>query len=280
MPRRTIPYPWSAPVSPARLREGRPVIDRTSTDEAPLQVRSTGTVGRAAPGLALILLADAAAVWAAWSGQWSVLAVVIVCVIDGLADGVFAWLRARASFAAGMATDTRDQVLVKEFIKTYLIVIGVQAIIAYMVFAGLLLKPGGKSPVRPGAPFATWQFWAVVGGLVAARAFMYWWDFVRGGEAHAIPPEAVVAEPLRRLFVLQFGMLAGGLVVYWLLDSALAGLVVLLVAKAAADLVLAILDRLRTARIRAAMEAGVAPRRSSLAGPQKRARRGGRKRRR
>ena len=212
-------------------------------------MRSGATLGRAAPSLILLMLADAAVVWAAWVGEWSVLAVVIACVADGVADGVFAWLRARASFAAGSATDTRDRMLVSEFIKTYLIVVGVQAVIAYMVFSGLLLKPGGKAPVEPGAAFVTWQFWAVVGGLVVARAFMYWWDFVHGGEAHVIPPEAVVAEPLRRLFVLQFGMLAGGLLVYWLFDSAVAGLVVLLLAKTAADLVLAVLDRLRAARI-------------------------------
>jgi hypothetical protein len=267
-------------VTPARLHEGRPVSDRTSTDEAPLQVRSAATLGRAVPSLVLLMLADAAVIWAAWAGEWSVLAVVIACVADGVADGVFAWLRARASFAAGSATDTRDRMLVSEFIKTYLIVVGVQAVIAYMVFAGLLLKPGGKAPVEPGAPFVTWQFWAVVGGLVAARAFMYWWDFVHGGEAHVIPPEAVVAEPLRRLFVLQFGILAGGLLVYWLLDSAVAGLVVLLLAKTAADLVLAVLDRLRAARIVAAVDAGVAPRGSGiLTGPQKRGPRGGRKRR-
>ena len=167
-------------------------------------------------------------VWAAWAGEWSVLAVVIACVIDGLADGVFAWLRARASFAAGSATDERDQVLVREFIKTYVIVVGAQAVIAYMVFSGLLLKPGGEAPVRPGAPFVTWQFWAVVAGLVVMRAAVYWWDFVRGGEAEVIPPEAAVSEPLRRLFILQFGVLAGALLVYWVFDSALTGLVVLL----------------------------------------------------
>ena len=87
--------------------------DRTGTDGAPLQVRSAAAVGRALPSLALILLADAAVIWAAWAGGWSVLAVVVACVIDGLGDGLFAWLRARASFAAGSATDTRDQVLVK-----------------------------------------------------------------------------------------------------------------------------------------------------------------------
>ena len=67
---------------------------------------------------------------------------------------------------------------------------------------------------------------------------------------------------------------------YWLFHSALAGLVVLLVAKTAADLVLAVFERLRAARITAAVEAGIAPRGSSLTGPQKRAPRGGRKRRR
>ena len=76
-------------------------------------MRSGATVGRAAPSLVLMLLADAAVIWAAWAGGWSVLAVVVACVIDGLADGLFAWLRARASFAAGSATDTRDQVLVR-----------------------------------------------------------------------------------------------------------------------------------------------------------------------
>ena len=82
---------------------------------------------------------------------------------------------------------------------------------------------------------------------------------MRGGEASVIPPEAVVAEPLRRLFVLQFGVLAGALLVYWLFDSSLTGLAVLLVAKTAADLVLAVLERLRAARITAAVDAGVRP---------------------
>ena len=190
---------------------------------------------------------------------------------------MFAWLRARASFAAGSATDERDRVLVREFIKTYVIVVGAQAVIAYMVFSGLLLKPGGEAPVRPGAPFVTWQFWAVVAGLVVMRAALYWWDFVRGGEAEVIPPEAAVSEPLRRLFILQFGVLAGALLVYWVFDSALTGLVVLLVAKTAADLVLAVLERLRAARITAAVAAGAMPRGAPA---RSRARRGGRKRRR
>ena len=162
--------------------------------------------------------------WAAVAGSWTPLVVVVACVIDGLADGIFAWLRARASFAAGSATDSRDEVLVREFLRTYLIVIGVQAVVAYMVFGGLLLKPGGEAPDQPGAAFVTWQYWAVVAGLVVMRGLVYWWDFVRGGEASVIPPEAVVAEPLRRLFVLQFGVLAGALLVYWAFDSSVTGL--------------------------------------------------------
>jgi hypothetical protein len=254
------------------------VGDRATSVEAPLHVESAATLGRAAPSFALILLADAAVVWAAYAGEWSVFAVVLACVVDGLADGLFAWLRARASFAAGSATDTRDKVLVSEFIKTYLLVVGVQAVIAYMVFGGLLLRPGGKAPASPGAPFLTWQLWAVVAGLVVMRAAVYLWDFVRGGEAGVIPPEAAVAEPLRRLFVLQFGVLAGALVVYWVFDSSLAGLAVLLLAKTGADLVLAVLERLRAARIAAAVAAGVAPR--VVPSVRSRARRGGRKRRR
>ena len=107
--------------------------------------------------------------WAAASGSWTALVVVVACVIDGLADGIFAWLRARASFAAGSATDSRDDVLVREFLRTYLVVIGAQAVVAYMVFGGLLLKPGGEAPAEPGAAFVTWQYWAVVAGLVVMR---------------------------------------------------------------------------------------------------------------
>lgn len=244
------------------------------------QVATIATLTRAVPSLAILLLADAAAVWAAVSGSWTALVVVVVCVVDGLADGIFAWRRARASFAAGSATDTRDQILVREFLRTYLVVIGAQAIVAYMVFGGLLLKPGGKAPVEPGAPFVTWQLWAVIAGLVVMRAFIYLWDFVRGGEASAIPPEAAVTEPLRRLFVLQFGVLAGALVIYWLLDSSVTGLAVLLVAKTVADVVLAVFERSRAARIAAAVAAGIAPRGRDMTGTKPRAPRGGRKRRR
>ena len=248
------------------------------------RVAGGAALTRAVPSFAVLLIADAAAIWAAVAGSWTALVIVVVCVLDGLADGVFAWLRARASFAAGSATDERDDVLVREFLRTYLVVIVVQAIIAYLVFSGMLLKPGGQAPVKPGAAFWTWQFWAVAAGLVVMRAAVYWWDFVHGGEAAVIPPEAAVAEPLRRLFVLQFGVLAGALLVYWLFDSSPAGLIILLAAKTAADLVLAVLERRRAARITAAVAAGIAPRgpRASVAktAPRSRARRGGRKRRR
>jgi hypothetical protein len=256
------------------------VPDETITDDVALSVPSAATLRRAAPGFVLILLADAAVIWAAWAQEWSVFAVVLACVIDGLADGLFAWLRARASFAAGSATDTRDAVLVREFMKTYLIVVVAQALIAYMVFSGLLLKPGGEAPEGFAAPLSTWQFWAVAAGLVVMRAAVYAWDFVRGGEASAIPPEASVAEPLRRLFILQFAVLAGALLVYWVFDSSVTGLLVILLVKTGADLVLAVLERLRVARITAAVAAGVQPRGSNLTGPQRRAPRGGRKRRR
>jgi hypothetical protein len=256
----------------------QPIMDESAGHAQP-PVSSAAALRSAAPSFALILIADAAAVWAAVTGSWTALVVVVVCVVDGLADGVFAWLRARAAFAAGSATDSRDDVLVREFLRTYLVVIGAQALVAYMVFSGILLKPGGERPVEPGAAFVTWQFWAVVVALVAMRAAVYWWDWVRGGEASVIPPAAVVAEPLRRLFVLQFGVLAGAVVVYWLFDSSVAGLAIILVAKTAVDLALAVLERLRSARIKAAVGAGVAPEGRSGA-PQKRARRGGRKRRR
>jgi hypothetical protein len=249
-----------------------------NNSDAP-QVDSASALTRAIPSFAILLLADAAAVWAAVSGSWTALVVVVACVIDGLADGIFAWRRARASLAAGSATDTRDEILLREFLRTYLVVVGVQAVVAYMVFGGLLLKPGGKAPVEPGAPFVTWQFWAVVVGLVVMRAFLYVWDFLRGGEASVLPPEAAVAEPLRRLFVLQFGVLAGALLIYWLLDSSVTALAILLVAKTAADVVLAVLERLRAARIKAAVAAGVAPKGRTLTGPRSRAPRGGRKRR-
>ena len=239
---------------------------------------SAATLGRAAPSFAVLIIADIAVVWAAVTGSWTPLVVVVACVIDGLADGIFAWRRARASFAAGSATDSRDEVLVREFLRTYLVVIGIQAVVAYMVFGGLLLKPGGEAPHEPGAAFVTWQYWAVVAGLVVMRGLVYWWDFVRGGEASVIPPEAAVAEPLRRLFVLQFGVLAGALLVYWAFDSSVTGLAILLGAKAAADVVLAVLERLRAARITAAVEAGVRP--GPRQTPRPRARRGGRKRRR
>ena len=252
--------------------------DTRGPDAAP-PVPSAAALTRAVPSFAVILLADAAAVWAAVAGSWTALVVVVVCLVDGLADGIFAWVRARASFAAGSATDSRDNVLVREFLRTYLVVIGAAAIVAYMVFSGILLKPGGERPVEPGAAFVTWQFWAVAGALVAMRAAVYWWDFVRGGEASVIPPEAVVSEPLRRLFVLQFGVLVGAVVVYWFFESSLTGLAIILVAKAAADLMLAIFERLRAARIKAAVAAGVtAPPRPP--GPPTRAPRGGRKRRR
>jgi len=126
---------------------GQPTTSE-STADAP-NVASAVVLGRSVPSFALIVVAGAALVWAAVAGSWTALAVVVACVIDGLADGIFAWLRARASFAAGAATDSRDEVLVREFVRTYLVVIGAQAVVAYMVFGGLLLKRAARRPPSP-----------------------------------------------------------------------------------------------------------------------------------
>ena len=185
-------------------------------------------------------------------------AVVFVFVADGAFDGVFAWRRARSA-RGDTGRDDRDAVLVKEFVRTYMVVVVVMALIAYMAFTGKLLKPGGELPPHPYQGFATWQLWTIVVALFAVRAFVYWWDWVRGDEGALLPPAAVVSAPLRRLFVLQFGLLIVGLIVYWPLRSSTTGLVVLVLLAAAANVVLAVSERLRTARRRAALAAGEKP---------------------
>jgi hypothetical protein len=139
------------------------------------------------------------------------------------------------------------------------------------------------APEHPYAAFASWQFWVVVVAFFAMRAVVYWWDFVRGDEAAFLPPAAVVGEPLRRLFVLQFGVVIIGLVIYWKLDSSSSALAVLVLITALANLVLAVLERLRAARIRAAVAAGVRvedtrPKTAEAARPAKAQPRAGRKR--
>ena len=218
----------------------------------------------------MLLIADAAAVWAAVSGSWTALVVVVVCVIDGLADGIFAWRRARASFAAGSA-DGQPRRDARARVPAHLPRRHRHAgVVAYMVFGGLLLKPGGEAPLRARRRL---RHLAVLGGgrraWSSCAALVYWWDFVRGGEASVIPPEAVVAEPLRRLFVLQFGVLAGALLVYWAFDSSVTGLAILLVAKTAADVVLAVLERLRAARITAAVAGRRRSRAAAADGPSR-----------
>jgi len=81
-------------------------------------------------------------------------------------------------------------VLVREFLRTYLVVTGAMVLVAYMVFAGRLLQPGGEAPPPPLAALTTWQFWALAAGLVGMRGFIYAWDFVRGHEAAFLPPAA------------------------------------------------------------------------------------------
>jgi len=242
------------------------------------------TLKRALPGILLIAIVSLAPLWGVLAQDWSVLAVVFVYVADGVADGLTFWLRARRAQGAARDENARDRVLVSEFVRTYFVVVAAMALVLYMVFSGRLLKPGGGVPEGVFRPFTTWQFWAVVAGFVAVRWFTYWWDWVRSGEAAFMPPAGVVAAPLRRLFVLQFGVLVGGLIVYWPLSSSAAALAVLVLVVAAAEVALAVLERLRTARIRAAFEAGVkaeprgARRDGPAAQPPKARPRGGRRR--
>jgi len=212
---------------------------------------------RALPSILLIAVASLAPLWGVLAQDWSVLAVAFAYVADGVADGLTYRLRARRAQGAASDEDAKDRVLVSEFVRTYFVVVAAMGLVLYMVFSGRLLKPAGGVPEGVFQPFATWQFWAVAAGFVAVRWFTYWWDWVRGEEAAFMPPAGVVAAPLRRLFVLQFGVLVGGLIVYWPLGSSGAALVVLVLVVAAAEVALAVLERLRTARIRAAVEAGV-----------------------
>ena len=214
------------------------------------------TLARAAPSLVLIVAVCLAPLWGVLQLEWGVLAVVFAYVTDGAADGLLAWRRAR--LARGEAGQVGgDRVLVREFVRTYFTVVIAMALVTYMVFSGLLFKPGGVAPDHPYTAFASWQFWALVAVFFAMRALVYWWDFVRGDEAVFLPPAAVVGEPLRRLFVLQFGVVIVGFVVYWPLDSSTAGLVALVLLTTLANLVLAVFERLRAARIRAAVAAGI-----------------------
>lgn len=224
--------------------------------EVAVKVASAATLARAIPSLLAIVAGALMPLWGVLALGWSVLAVVFVAVADGAAAGLFAWLRVRGARGGAAHEAASDRVLVREFVRTYFTVVAAMVMVAFMVFSGRLVRPGGEAPQEPYAAFATWQFWGVIAAAVAVRAFVYWWDWGRGGEAAFMPPAAVVSEPLRRLFVLQFGVLAAGLLVFWPLRSAAAGLVVLVGLKAAADLLLALLERLRAARIRAAAAAG------------------------
>jgi hypothetical protein len=188
--------------------------------------------------------------------EWSVLAVVYAYVLDGAADGFFAWVRARQARGGDPRSGDRDVVLVREFLKTYATVIVAMGLVTYMVFSGKLVKPGDGVPEGTSEPLLTWQFWAVVAAFVAARAFAYYWDYRRGREMDYLPPGIVVGEPLKRLFALQFGVMVGGLIVFWFLDSSRDAMVVLVLAVAATDVVLAVIERQRVARVQQALAAG------------------------
>ena len=252
---------------------------------APVQAPpAAATIRRALPGIVLVALISLGPLWGVVVLRWSVLAVAFVYVADGAADGLTFWLRARRSQELASDEAAKDNVLVREFVRTYFVVIAAMTLVLYMVFSGRLLKPGGGVPEGIFEPFSTWQLWAAVAGFVAVRWFCYWWDWVRGREAVFMPPAGVVAAPLRRLFVLQFLVLVGGLVVYWPLGSSSGGLVVLVLLVAVAEVMLTVLERLRTARVRVAYEAGsrMAPRSGAAIqdGSARSRPRGGRKRKR
>lgn len=249
---------------------------RSGEPGAPGSRHTGAALVRGLPGIVLVAAVSIAPLWGVLSLSWSVLAVAFVFVADGAADGFFAWRRAKEAKGGDRADDS---VLVSEFVKTYFIVIAAMVMILYMVFGGRLLKPGGEVPAGVFDPIVQWQFWALVAAFVVVRAATYWMDWVRGGEAVFMPPAAVVAVPLRRLFLLQFVVLAGGLLVYWPLRSSTTGLAVLVVVVAAAQVALAVYDRVRTERIRAAVAAGKVVTRAPAA-RAKAAPRGGRKRRR
>jgi hypothetical protein len=243
-----MPHPQVA----AAARDDQP----QKGDGAVLAAPTWSALLRAAPGLVLIIAVCLLPLWGVLSLEWGVLAVVFAYVADGAADGLFAWRRAvLARGAAGQ--EGSDRVLVREFVRTYFTVVITMALIVYMVFSGKLFKPGGVAPEHPYAAFASWQFWAVVAAFFVMRALVYWWDFVRGDEAAFLPPAAVVGYPLRRLLVLQFGVIIIGFLIYWRFDSSQASLVVLVLLTALANLVLAVFERLRAGRIRAAVAAGI-----------------------
>jgi len=255
-----------------------PLIDAPPAQTPPKPARAASAAGiptgaaalrRALPGLVLVALVCLAPLWGVLAASWSVFAVVFVFVADGAFDGIFAWRRAKSA-RGDTGRDDRDAVLVKEFVRTYMVVVAVMALIAYMAFTGKLLKPGGELPPHPYQGFATWQLWAIVAALLGVRAFVYWWDWVRGDEGALLPPAAVVSAPLRRLFVLQFGLLIVGLIVYWPLRSSTAGIAALVLLAATANVVLAVTERLRTSSVRAALAAGEKPR-----GPRGSAAKGG-----
>jgi len=210
------------------------------------------TLVRAAPLLTVLGLAGLAPLWGVLDMDWSVLAVVISSVLQTAAAGFLAWAHARN--ATGPTTRPKDDVLVKEFFKTYVTIIVAATLIASMVFGGRLLRPGGATQERVYDAFSTWQYWAVVAVLVGAEVLVFLLDRWRGVEQD-LPPETFVAEPLKRLIFMQLGVFVLGLVVYWR-GSSRTGLIILVLVATAAVVALAATARLREARIRAALEAG------------------------
>jgi hypothetical protein len=211
------------------------------------------TLTRALPGLLALAVAGLVPLWGVYARHWSVLAVVLAFTVQALAAGVLA--RRRARDARGISARPDDDVLISEFFKTYLTVVLAAVLVTLMAFDGRLLKPGGGVPRGVYDALETWRYWVIVALLVLAEVAVFAWER-RGGAGRDLPPETFVAEPLRRLFALQGGGLVLGLIVYWT-GSRAGGVAVIVVAEATGVVLLAALARLREARIRAALEAGL-----------------------
>lgn len=241
-----------------------------ASEQQPVAPSPFLTVARSLPALVALAVAGLVPLWGVYSLDWSVFAVVFAYIVQAAVAGLLS--RRRAQRAMGQSSRPKDDVLISEFFKTYMTVVLVAALIASMVFGGRLLKPSGGTPHNVYAALSTWQYWAVVGVLVAAELAVFLWDSLR--DADDLPPEVFVAEPLRRLFVLQGAALVLGLAVYWK-GSSQAGIAAIVLAETAGVVVMAAVARQREARVRAALRAGAV---IKSARPAKSRPRGGRKR--
>jgi hypothetical protein len=276
LPFRDAPHSLGPPAAqlprrPIRIVLGVPLPASRASDQQPVVPPPILTLVRALPSLVVLGVTGLITLCGVYRFAWSVFAVVFAYILQALAAGVLAHQRAKR--AAGPTTRPKDDTLVSEFFKTYITILLVLSLISSMVFGGRLFRPGGEAPKGVYAALVTWQYWAVVGLLVAAEVVVFLIDRARGA-GRDLPPETFVSEPLRRLFVLQGAAFILGLVVYWT-GSSQTGIAAIVIVETAGVVLMAALARLREARVRAALEAGAAVKPVRLAKTQPRA---GRKR--